>query len=266
MSAAEKLIELVGDFIGGALLPEQTRRVAHAQADADVIAQDAKFKLALRDRAFNRFVAEEERRQQNIEAISQLAIPHLQETAKPEEVSSDWIANFFDKSKLVSDEEMQKVWARILAGEANAPGSISKHTVNIVAAMDSRDGMRFEALCRFKMTIGDATEPIIARWSHKTYHSLGINMEVLLHLEAIGLIQTHFDIRMKLIELNKVVEYKYFEKTGSVQIAGSTFTLGEATFTQAGRQLASICAPEPVPGFLEYLAWELRIDDIVFLE
>ena len=35
-------------------------------------------------------------------------------------MEEDWIANFFDKCRIVSDSEMQSLWARVLAGEANA--------------------------------------------------------------------------------------------------------------------------------------------------
>jgi hypothetical protein len=49
-------------------------------------------------------------------------LPELTEAATPEKLEDDWITNFFDKCRLISDEEMQTLWSKVLAGEANAPG------------------------------------------------------------------------------------------------------------------------------------------------
>ena len=67
---------------------------------------------------------------------------HLQlreQDQREEAMSDDWIANFFDKCRNVSDREMQDLWARVLAGEANTPGSYSKRTVNFLTTLDSEE-------------------------------------------------------------------------------------------------------------------------------
>ena len=38
-------------------------------------------------------------------------------------IEDDWIIKFFDKNRLVTDEDVQDLWASILAGEANSAGS-----------------------------------------------------------------------------------------------------------------------------------------------
>jgi Protein of unknown function (DUF2806) len=50
-------------------------------------------------------------------------------------VNDDWITNFFDKCRIVSDEEMQQIWAKVLAVEANKPGTYSKRTVNFLSSV-----------------------------------------------------------------------------------------------------------------------------------
>jgi hypothetical protein len=91
-----------------------------------------------------RFLVEEAQKQRNIEAITQQALPLLNEESDPRNVDNDWIANFFDKSRIVSDNEMQILWARILAGEANAPGQYSKRSVNLLSSFDKRDAQLFD--------------------------------------------------------------------------------------------------------------------------
>ena len=52
---------------------------------------------------------------------------------------------------------MQELWASLLAGEANQPGSVSERTVDFVAAMDKIDAETFARLCRFSANSLDET-------------------------------------------------------------------------------------------------------------
>lgn len=142
---ATVLIEKILDAVGGVFKPYEIRRVAKAEAEAKKIETVAKFEIIeLQQRALRRFLTEETIKQNNMEAIILEALPALKPNAKPQEVEQDWIANFFDKSRLISDTEMQKLWAKILAGEGNSPGSFSKKTINLMSDLDKRDAILFE--------------------------------------------------------------------------------------------------------------------------
>ena len=58
----------------------------------------------------------------NIVRIVQLAVPQLDESARPGLISEDWGANFRDKANTCSDPEMAELWAQLLAAEVNNPG------------------------------------------------------------------------------------------------------------------------------------------------
>ena len=88
-------------------------------------------------------------------------------------MEDDWVTNFFDKSRIVSDEEMQSIWAKVLAGEANAPGSYSKRTVNLLGDLDTRDAELFQSLCRFGWFVGEFT-PLVFDPQATIYSDLGI--------------------------------------------------------------------------------------------
>jgi Protein of unknown function (DUF2806) len=107
---------------------------------------------ALQQRAMRRFVAEEAKKQNNIEGITAKALPDLSPDATPERMEDDWIANFFNRCRLISDEDMQNIWARILSGEANSPGRFSKRTVNLVGGLDKSDAILFSGLLGFAVT------------------------------------------------------------------------------------------------------------------
>ncbi|MDO4732526.1 MAG: DUF2806 domain-containing protein [Bacillota bacterium] len=82
----------------------------------------------------------------NQEAIVAEAISNLNQEARPEDVDVDWLFQFMDKARLVSDEEMQLIWGRILAGECNAPGSVPKSLLHILEQVEKSHAETFTAL------------------------------------------------------------------------------------------------------------------------
>ncbi len=117
------LIEKISDAVGGIAKPWQVKRVAAAQAKADLIHAQARVEISeLEERALLRMIREEGMRQENMESITNKSIPLLADDANSAEVSDDWLAHFFEKGRLISNQDMQQVWASMLAGEANAPG------------------------------------------------------------------------------------------------------------------------------------------------
>ena len=136
---ATVLIEKISEAVGGVFKPYQIVRIAKAEAEVGKIQAEAQIQVTdLQRRAMHRFLEEEARKQSNIEAITQGAIPLLEDHSSPEGVAGDWITNFFDKSRIVSDMEMQSLWSRVLAGEANAPGTFAKRTVNLLGDLDKQ--------------------------------------------------------------------------------------------------------------------------------
>jgi len=81
---------------------------------------------------------------------------------------------------------MQSLWARLLASEANQPGTFSKRTIEAVAALSKADAELFTLLCRFCCLIGGQSAPVIFDHNADFYRQCGIKFGVLKHLEDIG--------------------------------------------------------------------------------
>lgn len=172
---ATVLVERISDAVGGFFKPYQIERVARAEAEAAKIRAKTEVEISeLQERAINRFVAEEAQKQKNIEDIGTKALAGVQESADPEEVEDDWIVNFFDKCRLISDEEMQDLWARVLSGEANQPGSYSKRIVNFLSSMGTHDARQFTNLCRFAIDM-DEPFPFIYDLNDPIYQEADVN-------------------------------------------------------------------------------------------
>ena len=265
------LVEKISEGIGGIAAPWQIERVAkakieaaHSAAEVARIEAHSEIEVAdLRQRAAQRRIEEDTRHQKNMEDITAKAIPHLNEEAKPDAMEDDWVANFFDKSRIVSDSEMQSLWARVLAGEANTPGTYSKRTVNLLAGFDKSDAQLFTKLCGFGWDIGIFI-PLVFDPKSKIYIDNGINFYALEHLESIGLVQfrsDNFVLRFPLnevsmIHFNGVLRTHYYGKLLQLDIPMNSvinFNIGQILLTRMGEELAPICGSKPVEGFYEYI-------------
>ena len=147
---ATVLIEKISDAVGTLYEPVHIVKVAEAEVKAAKIKAESDIEITdLQRRAERCRFEEDARHQKNMEDITAKAIPYLNENANPDGVDDDWLANLFNKCRIVSDDEMQSLWARVLAGEANTPGTYSKRTVNFVSELDKNDANLFTKLCRF---------------------------------------------------------------------------------------------------------------------
>ena len=260
------LVEKISDAFGGSFRPRQTRRVAEAEADATVIRAEAEQKAAviraetdieitdLNRRAANRWMNEEAQRQSNMEDVAGLAMPMVSEDARPDDMDNDWIVNFFDKSRLVSDKEMQALWARILAGEANAPGSYSKRTVNILSDFDKYDAELFRSLCGFVWSFGEEPQPMVFNFRDSIYKDNGLRYSDFQHLETIGLIRFNISSYIFYFDQDEDPVISYYGRS-LVFDAPSTspeFNYGQVMLTRSGAELVAVCRGEEVSGFYEY--------------
>jgi Protein of unknown function (DUF2806) len=252
------LIEKVADATGVIFEPWKIKRNAKAEAEANLIKVKSNLEISdLQRRGLQRFVQEEGKKQENIENIIEKTIPLLEEGSKPEKIDDDWLMNYVDKAKLVSDEEMKTLWAKILAGEANEPNSFSKRTVNFLASMDKKDAEVFTGLCSFIVTLKNDPQPFIFDSENQIYNNAGITFLTLSHLESISLINFNAIGFAKKYYLNDYTDLlvRYFDehfhaklKRGNTQIS-----TGKVLFTQIGQELSKLCESKKIEDFFEYL-------------
>ncbi len=253
---ATVLIEKVSEALGGYFKPYQIKRVAKAEAEAEIIKAQAQIEVTdLQRRALGRFVVEEAKKQDNIEKITQKAIPQLEDSATPQDVEDDWITNFFDKCRIISDAQMQSLWAKVLSGEANSPGSYSKRTVNFLGSLDKADANLFTSLCGFGWFIGDVV-PLIFDVKDPIYNDKGINFNSLTHLDDIGLISFNNISGFKRIGFPKQITIFYYGTPLNLEFQkedGNEIETGRVLLTKTGQQLSNISGSKPVDGFVHFV-------------
>jgi hypothetical protein len=258
---ADTLVRKVSSAVGGLFEPWQIERVAKAQAKAELIKAQSEIEISgLQRRAMYRFVEEEAQRQLNMESITQRALPHLEDNSDPGQMADDWITNFFDKCRIVSDDDMQEIWSKVLAGEANAPGTYSKRTVNFLGDLDKDDAELFQSLCRYGWIFGSFT-PLIFKWEDEIYTKNGLNFTSLSHLDSIGLIQFQPLSGFRRAELPETFAISYCGNRLDLVISdttGKTLPIGQVLLTKVGLQLALVCNSPGVDGFFEYVCKQLN--------
>jgi uncharacterized repeat protein (TIGR03899 family) len=200
--AVGKLIDTVSDQIGLFLEPSHIRRIGQAEADVTVTQAKAKAEIAtvklknklalkeIEDRTTERFWRMEVRRQRNREAIVAQAAKGIPETVSDTPVDPDWVTQFFNYCQDVSDEQMQSLWARILAGEVTTPGSFSLRSLAAVKLMSKADADFFTRFCTVVWAIAGDRTPIIPNLDTiANLKEIQLRFSEFTRLDAIGLIQ-----------------------------------------------------------------------------
>ena len=260
---ATVLIEKVCNAVGIVYEPTRIKRTARAEAEAAKIATLSQIELTeLERRAMERLVHQEARKQENIERITAGAAESLTETAKVEDLQEDWVAHFFKQCDTVSDREMQSLWSRLLAGEATAPGTFSKRTVDFVSSIDKKDAALFTAFCQFVWMIGEPV-PLIFQMDDPIFSAQGITFDSLKHLDAIGLISLETVSGYAKKGFAKYAHAFYYGMPTLIEFSAdeqNQLEIGHALLTSTGKELISICGSTRNEAFYEAIIqrWSSR--------
>ena len=166
-----KLVETVGCGIGRIYEPWHVERMAKAKAKEIEIISGAvsdninlpvgydggKISISTEDandlvtRAQNRFLFQEMKKQQNIEAVVSDAYTELKDVDSVSDtpVEEDWISEFFNCVANISAEEMQILWGKLLAGEIKNPGSFSLRTLEVLKRLSLKEANSFREIAPF---------------------------------------------------------------------------------------------------------------------
>jgi Protein of unknown function (DUF2806) len=271
--AAKTLVEKIASATGALYAPLGTVFQALADVSSDKIRAKGKIEAKL-VRRLERLAAEETKKQNNLEAIYGQTFQLLNseaDIAKIKQMDEDWIVFHSEKARLVSDKEMQTLWARIVASESEAPGSYSKRTLDMLSVLEKAEAHLFTSVCRFIVRYNSEANPVILceqsnNCPSNVYTDLGLNPDTLLHLSAIGLVHyNRLSCRGDWIFDRPAIDLEYFGDRRTIlisEIYGKyMLDFGIVSLTQVGRQLAGIAGAEPVEGFLDFLEteWAKRV-------
>lgn len=266
VSPAEKLIEAVSGAIGKAYEPRHVRRMADAKAyelkmisdavrnnsdvpivyDSTGVSIDTSNFEEIAKRASSRLAYQEITKQQNIEAVADYAYQELQGTdsVSSDPVDPDWMFRFFNAVENISNEDMQKIWGRILAGEIQSPSRYSYRTLEKLRNITKEEAQLFQKVAALSLTYGDR-KFLLANDS--LMNKYGIYFSDILKLEECGIMSSQrLTLNLSIsneeteIVLNSHILGKIVGTTSEIE----KIPLPIYIFTEAGYQLLDAIQPE----------------------
>lgn len=239
-----KLLDVVSKAVGGMAAPKQILRIAEAEAEATLIQAEANEEAEdIRYRASRRREAQELRRQENIDLILAKAASVLPSKVSSEPVDEDWVHSFFNACQDIGNEEMQLLWARILAGEVAKPGSFSLKSIETVRLLRQSDAAAFQLFCRYLWDTADGPAHYVSPKIEDHLEQQGFGYIHYVRLAVAGLTPSEDTITMKLEPDSDVVSYFGM----SYRLSNHNKYLRVRILTDAGLELRSLCTPEPDP-------------------
>lgn len=177
------------------------------------------------------------RKEKNLVEIVEKALPYVSKEADASKVEDDWFIDFMDKASKISNEEVQNIWARILAEEVNQPGHISKRLLHNLFIMGKHEAQSFEHLTAFCFYDRySKTEPIRAFVFTKEaiFSESALTTVILKELEQLSLIELHYDGFTYHGRLHLYYKNHYF------LLEAPTIPAGEVRLTEDGKTLFNI--------------------------
>lgn len=271
--AVAKLIDTVRNQIGLFLEPTHIRRkgqaeagvkVSEARAKADVAVLRIENKLAIQDiqeRAAERVHILEEKRQKNLEAIASQASHELPADVSDVPVDEDWVAQFFDHCKDVSNEKMQTVWSKLLAGEVTKPGSYSLRTLAAVRVLSKEDADLFTRFCTTVWQTPSGLTPIIPAFEKlEMFPAVNLSFIDLLKLDTLGVIrfETVTGYTLKFLA-DPCLSWHYYSKLHILSKKDvRALEIGKTILTDIGKELAIIAGSTPDEQYRNWVVTDLR--------
>ena len=258
----------------------QIQAKAHAEARAELVPPDAEVdvELDITNAVNQRLRFQEKKRQINITSVVTQAAAQLGEgEVENNEPDHDWIARFFNDVQDVSSEEMQSLWARILAGEIERTGSTSIQTLGILKNLDqatSRLFRKFCSACIFlnadDQTISDARVPSLGgNAGDNSLRAYGLDFDALNVLNEHGLIISDYN---SWCDYRVSIEFQVGEPPRAVRLpfrfqdrywvlipthkrdSNAEFRLSGVALTRSGRELSNVVGSEAMNEFSQALS------------
>lgn len=157
----------------------------------------------------------------------------------------DWFTRFYEMAGNVSDDFMQELWAKILAGEVSRPSSFSLKTIDVLRNLGRSDALLFLEICASSFQIEDA---FFLPNDEKYLENKGIKYIDVMRLSELGLIYND-----PLISYNFVVtktpmltlkNHELILLISSNDGKEVSVSIRQYPFTKAGREIASLCFTE----------------------
>ena len=195
-----------------------------------------------------------EKRMANMQSIVGQAIEQMPEQVPDTLVDHDWAARFFDNAKDVSDEKMQKLWAKLLAGEVERSGCVSLRTLDILRNMTQKEAELFARAVNYIFV--DANTPALMFRANTGVKALpDISVGELYSLIEAGLVMPYHGQQFGLVTSDPDGYCRlFYTDTKVLRVQVGEFSIPTYKFSISGTQLAKYIKPTVNAEYLQQVA------------
>ena len=169
----------------------------------------------------------------------------------------------------VSDETLQGLWARLLAGELESPGSVSNDTLSIARDLNKERAEEFQTLCSAALCNSDGTPAIVVGCGNPGANSLqpyGLSYDVLMRLAHHRLIVNDMTsyIIVPVSPSLPIVVARHQELTWILRWSDDNkrtdtgHRIEGVLFTPAGKELFAVVEKSPIPAYTAAMSKSLE--------
>ena len=159
----------------------------------------------------------------------------------------------------VSDETLQTLWARLLKGELETPGSVSNDTMSIARDMNKARAEEFQLLCSAALYQPDGMPMVVVGCGRPGKDSLrpyGLSFDVLMRLVHHRLIISEMDSRLNLGSNPRPLFAAHHQGKAWLMVSKTETTadnpyrpINGLLFTPSGEELFRVIERIPVPEY-----------------
>ena len=207
---------------------------------------------------------EDERRADNVVNTLQQADSVVDwEKVDLDKFNPEFAYRWGEEASNVSDETLQNLWARLMKGELESPGSVSNDTMTVARDMTRTRAEEFQILCSAALYDPTGFPKVVVGCGSPGRDSLrpfGLSFDVLMRLVHHRLIVGTLDTRLNVGSGSKPVSLvthqgqMWFLQSKSET---STHPINGILFTPAGEQLTRVVERVPVPEYTQAMFEDL---------
>lgn len=216
----------------------------------------------------------------NQSKITKIAISNAEEGtdfSESSEVDDEWLERFMDSAKFVSDDGMQAMWGRVLAGEFEKPNSTPPSITRILTEIRPKYAEAFQKICSMSVVFVIETDekseiesyPLLFN-DMEYLKKVDVNFDTLNELRTLGLIQyevvSNFILKFEQENINRI-HIVYNDNYATVsEYPDEAFPIGAVLLTEAGKRIVKCIQKDNIDSYFDYMKENLEEHDVKFMD
>ena len=223
---------------------------------------------SLPERTNERVNHQELKKQHNIEAVTGYAAEELKDekSVSDEPLDEDWTTRFFRIVEDVSNEEMQALWGRILAGEIKQPQTYSLRTLELIRNLSRSEANTFTKVANYAISYGNRNYLFKGKGERALDDMFKIPYGEIASLMEVGLIQPGEFVNLQMLQQPNDSQNVY--TAGNVVIIANvkantpSIQVPVHVFSTAGNELLKLVHSSPPFEYLKSFATFMKRENV----